>query len=47
MTDFGRDIFYFEKLAGDPAVTARLTEIEAEVKKAGEEIWTYIELRIL
>ena len=47
MIDFGRHIFYFKNLAEDPAVTARLNEIEAEVKKAGEEICTYIEVRNL
>jgi hypothetical protein len=42
MAEYGRHIFNFEQLAEHPAVTARLAEIEAEAKKAGEEIWAYI-----
>ena len=37
-----RNIGYFKALARQPAVATRLAELDAEAKKAGEEIWAYI-----
>lgn len=37
-----RHIFYYKALAQEPAVAARLTELEAEAKKGREDIWEYI-----
>lgn len=37
-----RHIDYYKALAMEPAVAERLTELDAEVKKGGEDIWAHI-----
>jgi TolB-like protein/tetratricopeptide (TPR) repeat protein len=37
-----RHIDYYEALATEPPVAERLAELDAESKKAGEDIWAYI-----
>jgi tetratricopeptide (TPR) repeat protein len=37
-----RHIVFYEELATEPLVAERLTELDAEAKKAGEDIWAYI-----
>jgi len=37
-----RHLYFWQALAQQPAVAARLSELDAEMKKGGEEIWDYI-----
>jgi TolB-like protein/Tfp pilus assembly protein PilF len=37
-----RHLYFWKALAREPAVAARLTELDAEAKRGGEEIWAYI-----
>jgi hypothetical protein len=37
-----RDVYFWKPVAREPAVAARLAEIDAEREKAREEIWDYI-----
>ena len=37
-----RHIVFYKALATEPLVVERLTELDAEAKKAGEDIWAYI-----
>jgi len=37
-----RHLYLWKELAKQPAVAARLAELDAEMKKVGEEIWDYI-----
>jgi TolB-like protein/tetratricopeptide (TPR) repeat protein len=38
-----RHLYFWKALAQEPAVAARLEELEAEAKKGGKDIWAYIE----
>jgi hypothetical protein len=37
-----RHLYFWKALAQEPAVAARLAELDAEAKRAAEEIWAYI-----
>ena len=37
-----RHLFFWKAVAQEPPVAARLDELEAEARRAGEEIWAYI-----